>query len=147
MFLDSVEYLDHMTDAYVRIRGQTMKEAFEFSAMGLVNIMYDIENIEKKQRIPICAEGRDLENLLFEWLDKILLMLLIDKLVFSKFSIEITFDTASYKDIITVYGEGEPVDPNKHELKVEIKGITYHEMQILDYSDTNEIIIEYIVDL
>ena len=38
MFLDRVEYLDHMTDAYLRIRGQTMKEAFEYSAMGLVNI-------------------------------------------------------------------------------------------------------------
>ena len=147
MFLDSVEYLDHMTDAYLRIRGQTLKEAFEFSAMGLVNIMYDIENIEIKQRIPIFAEGRELENLLFEWLDKILLMMLIDKLVFLKFNIEITFDKSSDKYIITGYGEGELVDLNKHELKVEIKGITYHEMKILDYKDTNEIIIEYIVDL
>ncbi|TVP40843.1 archease [Candidatus Nitrosocosmicus arcticus] len=147
MFLDHVEYLDHMTDAYLRIRGQTMKEAFEYSAMGLVNIMYDIENIEKKQRIPILAEGEELENLLFEWLDKILLMMLIDKVVFSKFNIEITFDKASDKYIIIGYGEGEFADLNKHELKVEIKGVTYHEMKILDHKDTNEIIIEYIVDL
>jgi SHS2 domain-containing protein len=147
MFLDSVEYLDHMTDAYLRIRGQTMNEAFEYSAIGLVNIMYDIENIEKKQRIPIFAEGNELENLLFDWLDKILLMMLIDKVIFSKFKIEITFDKSSGKYIITGYGEGELVDLSKHELKVEIKGITYHEMKILDYKDTNETIIEYIVDL
>ena len=147
MFLDRVEYLDHMTDAYLRIRAQTMNEAFEYSAMGLVNIMYNIENIEKKQRIPIFAEGDELENLLFDWLDKILLIMLIDKVIFSKFKIEITFDKSSDKYILTGYGEGELVDLNKHELKVEIKGITYHEMKILDYKDTNETIIEYIVDL
>lgn len=147
MFLDSVEYLDHMTDAYLRIRGQSMTEAFEYSAMGLVNIMYDIENIEKKQRIPIFAEGEELENLLFDWLDKILLMMLIDKVIFSKFKIELIFDKSSDKYIINGYGEGELVDLNKHEIKVEIKGITYHEMKILDYKDTNETIIEYIVDL
>lgn len=147
MFLDSVEYLDHMTDAYLRIRGQTMKEAFEYSAMGLVHIMYDIENIEKNQRIPILAEGEELENLLFDWLDKILLMMLIDKVIFSKFNIEITFDRSSAKYVLTGYGEGEFVDLNKHELKVEIKGITYHEMKILDDKNTPETIIEYIVDL
>lgn len=147
MFLDCVEYLDHMTDAYLRIRGQTMKEAFEYSAMGLVNIMYDIENIDKNQRIPILAEGEELEHLLFDWLDKILLMMLIDKVIFSKFDIEITFDRSSTKYVLTGYGEGEFVDLNKHELKVEIKGITYHEMKILDDENTNETIIEYIVDL
>ncbi len=147
MFLDSVEYLDHMTDAYLRIRGQTMNEAFEYSAMGLVNIMYDIENIEKKQQIPIFAEGDELENLLFDWLDKILLMMLIDKVICSKFKIKITFDESYDKYLLTGYGEGELVDLNKHELKVEIKGITYHEMKIFDDRDSNETIIEYIVDL
>jgi SHS2 domain-containing protein len=147
MFRDSVEYLDHMTDAYLRIRGQTMNEAFEYSAMGLVNIMYDIENIEEKQQIPIFAEGDEVENLLFDWLDKILLIMLIDKVIFSKFNIEITFDESLDKYFLTGYGEGELVDLNKHELKVEIKGITYHEMKIVDCKDTNETIIEYIVDL
>ena len=147
MFLDRVEYLDHMTDAYLRIRGQTMNEAFEYSAMGLVNIMYNIENVEKKQQIHIFAEGDELENLLFDWLDKILLLMLIDKVIFSKFKIEITFDESSNRYLLTGYGEGELVDISKHELKVEIKGITYHEMKILNYKDTNETIIEYIVDL
>ncbi len=121
MFLDSVEYLDHMTDAYLRIRGQTMNEAFEYSAMGLVNIMYDIENIEKKQRIPIFAEGDELENLLFDWLDKILLIMLIDEVIFSKFKIEITFDKSSDKYILTGYGEGELVDLINMNLKWKLR--------------------------
>jgi len=73
--------------------------------------------------------------------------MLIDKVIFSKFKIEITFDESSNRYLLTGYGEGELVDLSKHELKVEIKGITYHEMKILDYKDTNETIIEYIVDL
>ena len=43
MILDNVEYFDHMTDAYLRVRGKTLEESFQYSAKGLVNIMYDIE--------------------------------------------------------------------------------------------------------
>ena len=74
---DNIEYLEHMTDAHVRCKGKTLAESFQYSAKGLVNIMYDINNIEKKQKVPLFAEGFDLENLLFDWLEKVLLLLLI----------------------------------------------------------------------
>lgn len=147
MFLDNVQYLDHMTDAYVRIQCKTMKEAFEYSAKGLVNIMFNIKNIDKKLRIPLSVEGEELENLLFEWLDKILLIMLIDRVVLSKFNVKIAFDKNLGKYILSGYGEGESLDFKKHELKVEIKGITYHEMKILSHKDRDEVVIEYIVDL
>jgi len=79
---DNIEYLEHMTDAYVRCKGKTLAESFQYSAKGLVNIMYDINDIEKKQKVSLFAEGFDLENLLFDWLEKVLLLLLIDKIIF-----------------------------------------------------------------
>ena len=42
-----------MTDAYIRCKGKTLADAFQYSAKGLVNIMYDINYIEKKLKIPI----------------------------------------------------------------------------------------------
>ncbi len=106
MILDNVEYLDHMTDAYIRCKGETLADSFQYSAKGLVNIMYDINSIEKKQKILLSAEGFDLENLLFDWLEKILLLLLIDKIILSEFNIAIEFEKGLNKYLIEGYGEG-----------------------------------------
>ncbi len=65
------------------------------------------DSIEKKQKIPLSAEGFDLENLLFDWLEKILLLLLIDKIILSEFNIVIDFNKELNKYFIEGYGEGE----------------------------------------
>lgn len=144
---DNIEYLDHMTDAYVRCKGKTLAESFQYAARGLVNIMFDLNNTEKKRKVPVSAEGFDLENLLFDWLDKILLLLLIDKIILVEFNIDIYFNKQLNKYIVEGYGNGDSIDLRKHELKVEIKGITYHEMKIFKDEDKNELFIQYIVDL
>jgi SHS2 domain-containing protein len=144
---NNIEYLEHMTDAYLRCKGKTLQESFQYAAIGLVNIMYDTNNTEKKKKVSISAEGFDLENLLFDWLEKVLLLLLIDKTILSEFNIFIYFNKELNKYYIDGYGEGDLVDIEKHELKVEIKGITYHEMKIFKESYKDEFVIEYIVDL
>ena len=143
----NIEYLDHMTDAYLRIRATNLEEAFEYAGKGLVGTMYELEGIEINKKVPITAEGQDLENLLFDWLDKILLIVLIDRIIMSDFSVKVIHDGKLGKYRISGYGKGEHINSERHELKVEIKGITYHEMKILEDKDNNAVIIEYIVDL
>jgi len=147
MFLDNIEYLDHMTDAYIRCRGKTLAHSFQLSARGLVNIMYDIDKIEKKQKIHLSAEGFDLESLLYSWLEKILLLILIDKIVLTEFRIILYFNKELDKYLVEGYGEGDFVNFEKHEFNVEIKGITYHQMKIFHDPNLDEFVIEYIVDL
>ena len=142
-----VEYLDHMTDAYLRIHGSNLEEAFEYAGKGLVGIMYELEGINTSKQVPISAEGKDLENLLFDWLDKILLVVLIDRTIMSEFRAEIIRDKETGHYSIHGYGKGEQINQHRHELKVEIKGITYHEMKILENNDKGGAILEYIVDL
>ena len=143
----NIEYLDHMTDAYLRIRGSNLEEAFEYAGQGLVGTMYELKGIEIEKQVPITAEGKDLENLLFDWLDKILLIILIDRIIMTEFKVKIIHNDKLGKYRISGYGKGEHVDPDRHELKVEIKGITYHEMKVLKNKEKNAVIIEYIVDL
>ncbi|WP_148687733.1 archease [Candidatus Nitrosocosmicus hydrocola] len=143
----SVEYLDHMTDAYLRIHASNLGEAFEYAGLGLVGIMYELEGVEPNKQVPITAEGKDLENLLFDWLDKILLIVLLDRTIMSEFRVKITHDDETGLYGIRGYGNGEQINPDRHELKVEVKGITYHEMKILENTSKGEVMIEYIVDL
>ncbi len=147
MILNNIEYLDHMTDGYIRCKGKTLTDAFQFAAKGLVNMMYDLNYVEKKLIIPISAEGFDLENLLFDWLEKVLLIILINKILLTEFHISMNFNNKLNKYCIEGFGKGDLINEKLHELKVEVKGITYHEMKIIkDHSD-DMFIIEYIVDL
>jgi SHS2 domain-containing protein len=160
-------YLDHMTDLIVEAYGNTLEEIFENSAIGLVNAMFEISKVDVTDSIKIIAEGYDFKSLLYDWIEKIILSIYIDRMIITKFDSllfsKIYADTTnnnkktepitteeneliakdlyfsdskehSSKDNV-IYklegiGKGEIINLEKHEYKVEVKSITYHEMQI-----------------
>ena len=48
-----------------------MAEAFDYSARGLVNLMFDIDNANEEIPIEIKVEGDDISHLLYNWLEKV----------------------------------------------------------------------------
>ncbi|HKG41079.1 MAG TPA: archease [Nitrososphaeraceae archaeon] len=121
-------YLDHMTDAIIEAYGSTLDEAFENSAKGLVNTMFNIKEISPDQEYEIIAKGYDIESLLYDWLEKVMLRILIDNIVLSDFKVKISESNGNYS--LKGIGKGEVLDLQKHHYKVEIKAVTYHEMEI-----------------
>lgn len=131
---EGYKYLEHSTDAFVEAHGSGLEELFENCAKGLVNIMFDIDKVENRQSVTIAADGEDLENLLFDWLEKVLLKILIEQIVLSRFSIEISEkypNITEKKYFLKARAGGEKVSYSKHNYKIEIKAITYHELKIL----------------
>ena len=51
----------------------------------LVNIMFGLEEVVTKKTMRIDVQGRDIENLLYSWLEKILLLVLVDEFIPSEF--------------------------------------------------------------
>jgi SHS2 domain-containing protein len=127
---EGYKYLEHSTDAFVEAYGSSLEELFENCAKGLVNIMFDIDKVENRQSVTIAANDEDLENLLFDWLEKVLLKILIEQIVLSRFSIEISPNVAEKKYFLKARAGGEKVSYSKHNYKIEIKAITYHELKI-----------------
>jgi SHS2 domain-containing protein len=162
-------YLDHMTDLVVEAYGNTLEELFSNSAIGVVNAMFDIKKVEATDSIQIISEGYDFKSLLYDWIEKIILIIYIDKLIitdftsisFSKKYLSTTENNKKNKKILTNedkerlisndcystdtktvstednvifvlegIGIGEKINMDKHEYKVEVKSITYHEMEI-----------------
>ena len=66
--------MEHSTDAFVQAQGSTLEELFEKCAKGFVNIMFDIDKVKNRRSVAIAAEGDDLEGLLYDWLEKVLLL-------------------------------------------------------------------------
>jgi SHS2 domain-containing protein len=121
-------YLDHVTDAIVEAYGSSLDEAFENSAKGLVNTMIDLEQITPDQEYEIVAKGYDVKSLLYDWLEKVMLGLLIDNIALSDFKVKISKNNGNY--FLKGIAKGEVLDLKKHHYKIEIKAVTYHEMEI-----------------
>jgi SHS2 domain-containing protein len=126
-------YLDHVTDAIIEAYGSSLDEAFENSAMGLVNTMIDLEQITPDQEYEIVAKGYDVKSLLYDWLEKVMLGLLIDNMALSDFKVKISENNGNY--FLKGIAKGEVLDLKKHHYKMEIKAVTYHEMEIKQTED------------
>ncbi|HEU4604651.1 MAG TPA: archease [Nitrososphaera sp.] len=120
-------YLDHMTDAVIEAYGGSLEEAFENAARGLNDTMIDLKTVWPSREIKIAATGHDLHSLLFDWLDKVMLLLVADGIVMSEFSVKIK-QNGGYS--LEGVAKGEKLNLERHSYKVEIKAVTYHEMEI-----------------
>ena len=136
-------YLDHMTDVIVEAYGNTLEEAFANSARGLVNAMFEISEVIPDREIEIYADGYDLKSLLYNWLEKVILVMLIDNIVVSNLNVNISERNGIYS--IKGVAKGERIDLEKHHYKIEIKAVTYHEMAIKQ--DGKGVTIRFLLDL
>ena len=91
---EKFKYLDHMTDLIVEAYGHTLQELLENSALGLINAMFDMSHVELNNTIKIIAHGHDFKSLLYDWIEKIILSIYIDRMIVTK------FDSFSFSKII-----------------------------------------------
>jgi SHS2 domain-containing protein len=147
---EGFRYLDHVTDALIEAYGSTIDEAFENSARGLVNTMFDLSNISANLEVTIEAMGHDLHSLFYDWLEKVMLVILTENIVLSDFRVKISYtekigDHCTYS--LSSTAKGECLDLEKHHFKVEIKAVTYHEMQIKQEKDEKTVTTRFLLDL
>lgn len=136
-------FLEHMTDAVIEAHGGTLEEAFEQAALGLNDTMIDLKGVRPDREVRIEAEGHDLESLLFDWLDKVMLLLVADGIVMSEFSVGIRKTAKGYA--LAGVARGEKLDLSRHAYRVEIKGVTYHEMMVRQ--EKGKVTVRFLLDL
>src|SRR5438093_2074056 len=116
-----------MTDAFVEAWGPTMERAFAQAGIALFETMLYTDKIAPRNTEDIGVEGHDEKELLYNWLEALLLKFEIDGKALGKFNVQaIQYLKESLK--LTGTAHGEPYDPEKHGRKVEVKGVTYHQM-------------------
>ncbi len=136
-------YLDHVTDAYIEAFGESIEEAFSNAAKGTINVMFDNEKIHGRDKVDIRVEGEDYYELLYNWLEAVYQLMTIDNQVMSKFEIKISQIDSKYE--LTGWVMAELIDITKHGYRTEIKGITYHAMEILQEGKQHTV--RFILDL
>ncbi len=123
----SYKFLDHATDAFVEITAKDLKEAFAVTADAVINITIDQDKVEEKEEKEFSAQGKDLEYLLFSWLEEITFVLITEGFAIRRIEFDIS-ENGEYT--INAKAFGETLDLKKHNFKVEIKAPTFYEMKI-----------------
>ncbi|MGH7799044.1 MAG: archease [Thermodesulfobacteriota bacterium] len=124
------EILDHTADACIRVYGKSFDELFENAARAMMELITDREKINPSQEIEIEVRGETIEQLLVHWLQEILFLHEVKKMVFKDFRLNLISETHAKGKVI-----GEKIDIDKHELSFDIKAVTYHNLKIEPIND------------
>lgn len=137
------EYLDHTADVQIHSWGDTLKEAFEQSAVAMYGYMTEIDTVEIKEKQEIEVEQDDMQNMLFHFLDECLFLFCAEPFFIGR-KVQITeFDQDNFRLKAVVFGE--EFDLDKHPQGSEVKAITYSNMQIHDNDEQHELFV--IIDI
>ncbi|SRR5579884_670473 len=119
------EILEHPADVGFRAMAPSLPELFEAAAEALVAVVLDPVNIRPARAVTLSAEGDSRESLLVNWLSEVLYWLDGERFAFCGFKVR-EFDSGR----ITADAQGERRDPARHEIRLVVKGITYHQLKI-----------------
>jgi len=115
------KFLEHTADIKFQAFGKTLGEAFENSARAMFNAMYKgkVKGGVKKK---INVKGKDIQELLYNFLEELLFLLDSDGLFLS--DVMVVLDEKNKKLSAEVVGD----DSDNYEIGLDVKAITYNDM-------------------
>jgi SHS2 domain-containing protein len=119
------EILDHTADIGIVAFGRNLAEAFSNAAYAMFDILTDADNIKETDSFDLQISASNVEELLVVWLDELLYRYETEGFIYGRFLIEEMGKTSLH-----AVGFGEKVDLDRHEIKVEIKSVTYHQLKV-----------------
>lgn len=136
-------FLEHVTDALLEAYGKNLGEAYESAACGLMDTILSLRTVRGVSPDTFQISGADLNNLLYNWLEEILIRVSTRRMAYSSFRVEIIRSGTGYA--LSAEAVWEPFDPRKHRPKVEVKSPTYHLMTVRENRDN--VVLRFLLDL
>ena len=130
------EIIDHTADIVVRTSAKTMDMAFENAAYALFDTMCEASTVKPMKIKKIELQAPDMEQLLVDWLSRLLFLCDVDDMLFSEFEVRITGTTLKARI------KGEKLDAEKHSLKNDVKAITYHMLEVDQKTNTIQVLFD-----
>jgi SHS2 domain-containing protein len=119
------EIINHTADIGIIAYGADIKQVFANAALGLFNLMADLDNLKEDVKREIELSAEDVEVLLVEWLNELIYISEVEHIIFKRFEINELSNTQLKATCF-----GEKIKPGQHRLKREIKAATYHMLRL-----------------
>ena len=128
------DVIEHTADTGVVAYGADLKEAFANVACAMFSLMADLDAVEEQVCRQIEVEAGDRESLVVSWLNELLFLLDVERLVFRRFEVVELSDTG-----LKARCYGEKLDALRHSLRGGIKAATYHMLRVARDDDGHSI--------
>lgn len=131
--------LEHTADGMFQAYGITLEEAFKNSVYAMLSLITK-NKIKERIKIIFSVNGKNLEQLLYNFLEEILILIYSKNFIPSKIK-KIKIDKKKLKLKTELIGD----ETKNYEIFSEIKAITYNNMIIK--KSKNKYIIQVVVDM
>ncbi len=118
------EELDHTADVGIRAHGASLDELFAAAAAGMFSLVADLRKVRAVGEVEVRVKADDLEALMVRWLSELLFLHETQRLLLKEFDVRIAGTSLEAR------ARGEAIDKKRHELKLNIKAVTYHRLRI-----------------
>jgi len=119
------EVLEHTADIGIVAYGQRLEDAFANAAVGLFNLITDLDQVKEETFREIEVEANDQEGLLVGWLNELIYLFDAENILFRRFEFQELCPTR-----LKARAFGEKVDTSRHPIKLGVKAATYHQLQV-----------------
>ena len=119
------QLIDHTADLGLQVFGATTVALYESAAAAMFDQIVDTRPLIGAMSAAVAVEGADRADLMVNWLRELLYLWtgeakLLKSVRIHRLSAHRLSATASYDDF----------DPRRHEIKAEIKAVTYHQIRV-----------------
>ena len=131
------KYLDNIAiaDAAFEAWADTLEDMFIAAADAALNVMVaDLNTISDRTQKTIELRDDSLEMLLFNFLQELIFYKDAEQLLLRIRKIHIKKNEKNFS--LTAEAYGEPANPKKHDLVVDVKAVTLHRLKVEQTADT-----------
>ncbi len=134
------ELFEHTADVGLRARAASLENLFAEAARALFSVIVaNLEAVQPRETIHLAIAAAPPDEMLRDWLAELLYTFEARRLVLAQ------FDVAIGTDGLKATARGEPIDPQRHQLDMEVKAVTWHGLKVV--RDGDGWLAEVIVDI
>ncbi len=116
--------IDRITsDVMFEAFGKNKKELFSNAAEAIFSVICEIKKVKPEKKLRIKVKGKNLKDLLYNWLQKLIAEVDIEEMFFSKFEIKKISDKELEAEVY-----GEPL--SKEKSGTVVKAVTYYNFKL-----------------
>lgn len=119
------ETFEHDADVGVRGRGATLRDAFANVGRALTSVVANPEQVRETTSVEIACQASDPESLLYDWLNALVFEMATRRLLFARYEVRVEGGR------LTATAYGEPVEVERHQPAVEVKGATWTGLKVV----------------
>lgn len=126
--------IEHVADMGIHGWGSSCADAFEETAEAMFELMAELEGLESDRDVAVSCEGTDLEELLVEFLNRLILQADIEDVVLER----VTIDRLEYTGgrwLLTARARGLPREQAAGRFLIEVKAATYYGASVRESSE------------